>query len=229
MLGSEYLAGRQVIVYGAEAKRLAFLARIDADLQLTISRCDLFEAHRVADEQSIGVLASIGESAFVAYGRVDEGADGKLPPSVVDALSPEHGDLHRWAMTVRNKHVGHSVNAMNQTLAVAVIAEHGGKLELRDAFATNFRTVLGAPDIRDLRRSAQAVREALAPEMDLARQLLLDAVASEPSATYANPVPQMNLVPRSSFDYSGTRREVHGTINVPSNLEEQSYGDLNAV
>lgn len=225
MLGSEYQAGKQVIAYGAEAKRLAFLARIDADLQLAIARCDLFEEQRMSGVGDIPRLASLAESAVIAYGRIAQGAGGRIPPELVSDLDDETRALHSWAMALRDKHVGHSVNALNQTLAIAVISDDGG-VRLRDVFAMNLRVVLTDDDMARLRTLSEAVRIALAPHLETARERVIEALSPDPAASLGNPQPQLDLVSRDDFDYEGTRGDVRGMILIPVNLEEQSYGDL---
>ncbi len=225
MLGSEYQAGKQVIAYGVEAKRLAFLARIDADLQLAIARCDLFEEERVSGSSDVPRLASLAESAVIAYGRIAQGAGGRIPPELVSDLDDETRALHSWAMALRDKHVGHSVNALNQTLTIAVISEDG-EANLREVFAMNLRVVLTADDMVRLRALAETVRRTLARHLETARECVIEALSPDPAASLDNLQPQLDLVSRDDFDYEGTRGDVRGMILIPVNLEEQSYGDL---
>lgn len=165
MLGSEYQTGKQVIAYGAEAKRLAFPARIDADLHLAIARCDLFEAERVSGSADVPQLASLAESAVIAYGRIAQGVGVRIPPELVSDLDDETRDLHSWAM--------------------AVISDDG-EVSLRDVSAMNLRVVLSEDDLERLRTLAEAVRVALAPHLESARERVIEALSSDPAASLRN-------------------------------------------
>jgi len=217
--------GKQVIAFGPEAKRYAYFARLDADLQLVGTRCDLYDSELSSEAPRVSVLSALAESAFVTYGRFADGAGGNPPSEILSQLDPRLLRLHRWAMAIRTKHVGHSVSTLNQTLALAAISNHDG-FELQDVFAVNMRYVMSEGDVQELREVAAALRRVLSGDLSNARIAALDALSRDPAASYDNPQVQLELVQRAMYDYVSDRREVHGTLAVPANLERESYGDL---
>ena len=203
---------KQVIAYGSEAKWLALLGRIEADLQTAVKRGNAYLAAASLDEPDVDYLALAADGAFIAYGRLDSGAGGKFPAALLAALSPEIQARHRWALTLRDKFVGHTVNALSQSIAIAGISDD---LTLSYVFALSMRAVPTVHDMTDLVSLAETVRTALEPMMEAARTSAEEALAKKAAKLVDNPQPQFDLVEREGFDYQSTAGELRGKFGVP--------------
>lgn len=202
----------QHMVHGELPRRLAFLGRLKADMTLAIERCDIYLAENARDEPNVAVLTLAAEGAVIAYGRCVEGVGGRFPAAALAALSEEARDLHDWVIDLRNKYVGHSVNAMNQ---VVTIAEHGGARDMPAVFATSVRVVLDADAVEDIRLLAEAAGALIDSEMSaLAGRIVQVLAASEPGCELDGQL-QLDLVARDAFDFAATRRPLRGMFQVP--------------
>ncbi|MBU1588592.1 MAG: hypothetical protein KKH51_11685 [Actinobacteria bacterium] len=206
---------KQVIVYGKEARWLSHLGRLDSDLTLTAKRCDDYLAAATEEEPDVDYLALAADGAFISYGRLDNGATGRFPPELFDALPTEVQAHHKWALAMRDKFVGHAVNGLNRTLPVAAVSEDRS---LSYVFAMTARVVPTVTDMEQLQALAVAVSEILAPLLGAARDAVHVAMQEKGAAIWENPQPQFEVVSRDGFDYLSTAGELRGKFGLPGAL-----------
>ena len=211
---------RQWIVSGPAAKGLAFLARIDSDLLQCQQRCEMYLREEECADPAPNLLSAFADGAIVAYGRSDQGAGGRLPAAVVEAMSNYWRGEHNWVMMVRKKFVAHSVNQLNQTVTIAEVAANDS---ISAVFTTNLRVVLPSDSVHRIHAAATELRRVLQVRLKLARDEVTRAVELDPSLIAAKNELQLDLVDAAAIDYLATRGEWSGRFDVPGALEDTIY------
>ncbi len=111
-----------------EAKRLADLASILRDLQVTVETCkrvvDLLESEK---PDSI-VIEGLWSAALVRYMRCFVfGKRYGLTEEVFEGLKGDPIGAHRWYKNMRDKHIAHSVNPYEQVRVGIVLSPEESK------------------------------------------------------------------------------------------------------
>lgn len=205
---------KQVVVYGNEAKRVSFLGRLDSDLDLVRKRCDMYLGIEGDSDDDVDLLALAADGAFIAYGRLDNGAGGRFPEELKNALTTQLQGEHKWALAMRDKFVGHAVNGLHRTIPLAGVTDDH---VVHYVFSITARVVPTVEDIQQLRALSIEVQQRLAPLLSSAREELF-RVTSSGASVLDNRQPQFVLVARTEFDYLSAAGELTGTFGIPAAL-----------
>jgi len=104
-----------------EAKKLADLGAIFQDLGFTMKTCSRLKKLLKEESQDSLLIETMWTAALIRYARCF--ASGKrfgLSESILDGLPGEPHKVHRMYISLRDKHIAHSVNPFEQ-MAVGLI------------------------------------------------------------------------------------------------------------
>lgn len=147
-----------------KARRLADLTGIYMDLSFTIDACkllmELVDHRRETDRDGL-LREALWSSALVAYARAfAPGRRYGLGEGVFSKLESNYLTAHRLFISLRNKHVAHSVNPFEQAEVGLALSEEGvaeRKVEAIVVFAIRLAN-LNKPAVIDLHNLAATLR-----------------------------------------------------------------------
>jgi hypothetical protein len=94
-----------------EARRLADLASLADDLAFVVEACRRIQVLSQQDESDGLVVRALWNASLVAYARCwATGVRVGLPDGLLDQLPGDGRGFHDHLMTLRDKHIAHSVN-----------------------------------------------------------------------------------------------------------------------
>src|SRR5712691_7038815 len=142
----------------AEAKMLADLEGLTQDLGAVVETCSrLADLLQVESKDHI-LLEALWTSALIRYARCfAEGKRYGLEDSIFGGLNGDPIGTHRVFIDIRNKHIAHSVNPLEQMhvgLLLEPNAERGKKVI--GVAALSFRQIVG--DVRLVRQLGQLAK-----------------------------------------------------------------------
>jgi hypothetical protein len=108
---------------GSGVCELADLAGIALDLETAVELCRRLRGVWEVSPVDAALVDALSTAIVVRYSRCfAEGIRARIPPEFVDQLSPELQSLHRRVQALRNKHVAHSVNPLEENLVIVRLA-----------------------------------------------------------------------------------------------------------
>jgi hypothetical protein len=106
-----------------EARRLAGLGSIRADLLGVIDYCNHLPTHNPVEAPHFLVWEGLSSAAVVRYARCfGLGARDPLPSDILTSAPEDLRKAHEYFLAIRNKHVAHSVNDFEENEVVAQVS-----------------------------------------------------------------------------------------------------------
>jgi hypothetical protein len=160
-----------VVFDGPEADDLADNASRQNDLLWVDKLCaeilssysqEMEDAH----EEPSPMVTAAWEAALVAYARAFVGGvrRGALTSEDIESWGSETADFHKRFIDIRNKHVAHSVNDMEQAVVLAQLNESSGRIRLGPV--VTIVRFPGRSDVSKLAELAGKAMSALDAKMD---------------------------------------------------------------
>lgn len=164
------------------AQRLADLAGVLHDLELTIQACDEFLGNpTVGSVGAILVSRSIATFAIVTYCRtMAKGVRSGISQAQLDLVSPRLRQRHEHLKNVRDKFIAHSVNHFEENFVeVELEKSDSGVIKLAKLGTDHSRhATFSSADLADLKELAEALLEVINEEYDAEFDLVWDYLES---------------------------------------------------
>lgn len=163
-----------------KAQRLADLAGIMRDLELSVEACELFlRSPSVGSRDAILSSKAIGAFAILTYFRTfSTGVRSGIARQAVDRLAPHLQSVHTKLKAVRDQYLAHSVN-QQEVNSVGVVLQSDNSLHAIGTVHSR-PAAFSCEDIRDLRELAQALMVHMDEEYGLEFNALWDFLVSLP-------------------------------------------------
>ncbi|MEA2604470.1 MAG: hypothetical protein QOF89_5462 [Acidobacteriota bacterium] len=195
------------LISSDEAAKLADLTGARDDLEAASGFCDRLAEVEIASPTSLVMLDALSTAIAVRYARCfTTGVRARLSDEVLAGLSDDLRSLHAYLLVVRNKHVAHSVNALEENHVTIHVREPPDAPALRGVGTLQARSmVLGsedAPRVRELCRTVVAAIDVLIEQQralveEHIRGLSLDEVYALPKPKAFEPDWARLHLPRS--------------------------------
>lgn len=151
-----------------EARLLADLVGVEQDLTFVRDVCRHLENLSTSPPQDdpyfIGEALTI--AAVVRYGRCFKGGvrDKQILIEIVQELSPTQRRLHGIVLALRDKHIAHSVNSLEENLIGAMVSDNPTQTAVRSISTGHSRfAALGGSSLRRFRELVEhLLRQVLA-------------------------------------------------------------------
>jgi hypothetical protein len=175
---------------GPEGYRLADMQGVLSDLQWVVDACRLIhEKMAVRQAQDTVEIEALQAAALIRYGRCFSGGtrtafilDAEWLQSLPDALQTAHGDF----VTLRDKHVAHSVNDWEINVPVVHLRQVAGEPTTVSSIGVQQHRVVAvsSDSIDSLCTLACALLSNVQNALDAERQRLLVYVRTRPVAEF---------------------------------------------
>jgi hypothetical protein len=151
------------LVSSAEAAKLADLAGARNDLETASDFCDRLAEVEIASPTGLAMLDALSTAIAVRYARCfTTGVRARLSDEALAGLSDDLRSLHAYLLVVRNKHVAHSVNALEENHVTIHVREPPDAPALGGVGTLQARSmVLGSEDASRVRELCRAVVAAI--------------------------------------------------------------------
>jgi hypothetical protein len=165
------------------SRELAELGGIIEDLKWVEEACVKLADLWKDPERDALLLEGMSVAALVRYFRCfSSGVRPKLPSEIVENAPDEWSKAHQYYKDVRNKHVAHSVNLLEENVITAAIPESdypNFKVESLGFYHQRL-SPMGPSDVENLRSLAEGVRHGLEEKKDAEMGELLKKVQEVP-------------------------------------------------
>jgi hypothetical protein len=138
------------IIDTAEARELGDLKGSVTDIETAFDLCRRLEAVFEASPVDVALVDALSTAIVIRYARsFNRAVRAGLPQELVAQLSPEQQALHQKLCALRDKHIAHSVNDLEENIVVVPVQESPdppalGSVDVRHSRWLGFDQILTA-------------------------------------------------------------------------------------